>query len=120
RVNSLRSNDAAEAPAEDEGEGDEGEVDDAEDSDEGDDTAEENAAETIVASGAARREVRVPLSSIRRQAPAAPAPAAAPSMRDIALSSGEGTGFAAGTGLDWNQIGQAIDRKLTGFNANQY
>lgn len=84
---------------------------------------DEGAAQTVTASAkpAARKEVRLPLSSLSRQAPKAPTPEeTAPSMSDVVFSSGEGTGFAAGEGLGWNDIGKAIDRKLASHNASQY
>ena len=81
---------------------------------------DDNAAETVTASGR-RSELRVPLSGIRRKAPRTSAPAKEePSMRDVAFSSGEGTGFATGVGLNWHEIGQAVDRKLTSYNNTQY
>lgn len=99
------------------------------DTDNGDDDQDENtsedegAAETVTASGAApRKEVRLPLSSLSRKAPKAPAKeeAAAPKMSDVVYAAGDGTGFAAGEGLDWNGVGKAVDRKLSSYNASQY
>lgn len=116
RVAALRSNtetDEADDASEDEVEGDETEVDETET--ENDD---ESAAQTVTAS--ARGEVRVPLSNVRRQNPAPAPQAEGPSMRDVALSAGEGTGFAVGQGMDWLSIGKAIDRKLMGYQASQY
>lgn len=84
---------------------------------------DEGAAQTVTASAkpAARKEVRLPLSSLSRQAPKAPTPEeTAPAMSDVVFSSGEGTGFAAGEGLGWNDIGKAVDRKLASHNASQY
>lgn len=116
RVHGLSAN------TDDEEDGDEEPTDEDEDTDEEPETDDDNAAETVTASGNARRsELRVPLSGIRRQTPRTPAPSSEePTMRDIAFSSGEGTGFATGVGLNWNEIGQAVDRKLTSYNNTQY
>lgn len=94
-------------------------ADDAEDSSDEDDNDDESAAQTVTASGK-RSELRLPLSGIKRKAtPKAPAPET-PTMKDVAFASGEGTGFAVGQGLDWSNIGQAMDRKLSSYNNTQY
>lgn len=116
RVQALRANTdgdeapADEAPAEDE----EGEAPAEEPA-----TDDESAAQTVVASGAARREVRIPLSSVGRPVVTPPA-ATRPDMSSVVLSSGEGTGYAVGTGMDWDAVGRAVDRKLSGHNSGQY
>jgi hypothetical protein len=77
---------------------------------------------STTASGA-RRETRINLASLRSRQGTnnAPRPAAqAQSMRDLVFASGEGSGYAQGTGLDWNDVGRVVDRRLTGFNQAQY
>lgn len=130
RVAALRAgtnDDAADDEGEDDAEGDEP-ADEVETENEGDEeeapaSEDEGAAEVVTASGStrARSEVRVPLSGVRRTAAAATQTAdEAPTMRDVAVSAGEGTGFAVGAGMDFLDIGRAIDRKLQGYNASQY
>jgi len=79
--------------------------------------------ESATASGAvARRETRINLASLRsRQTTNVPRAASdARTMRDLVLASGEGSGYAQGTGLDWDDVGRVVDRRLTGFNQSQY
>jgi hypothetical protein len=90
--------DPAEAPAEAEGEGEAGEGD-----------------------GFSSR--RVSLASLRnrrsRQAPA-PRSATAPGMRDYVTAAADLPGFSNGQGMDWHDIGRAVDARLRGFNQAQY
>ncbi len=108
-------------------------ADDSEDSEEdgGEDTddnggapdSSESSADAIVAA-APRGPIRVTLPSLRsRQSQNLPRtrPAhEAQSMRDVVLASGEGSGYAPGTGLDWTDVGQIVDRRLTSFSLPQY
>lgn len=99
--------DAEDADGEDADEDEEG----GEDADaDGDDDAE-SAAQTVVASGATRQAVRVPMSSVRRQNPTPPA-ATTPTMRDVAFAASEGQGINTGDGVDFLGIGRIIDRQL--------
>jgi hypothetical protein len=77
---------------------------------------------SVTASAPARREIRVNLSGLRNgRPPALPRPAhEAQTMRDVVLASGEGTGFAPGTGVDWTDMARILDRRLTGFSESQY
>ena len=79
---------------------------------------DEGAAQSVAASG--HKEIRVNLGNMRsRQRPPAE-PADTPrSMRDVMLAA-DVPGFAAGTGLDWEGVGKAVDRRLAGFNQSQY
>lgn len=115
RVGALSSNTSndSEEEGDDEGAGDSEEEEG--DSEEEAPAEDDNAAEVIVASGA-RREVRMP---IRRRNPLAAQPVA-PAAPAVIRSSGEGTGFAVGSDMDFLQIGEAIDRKLQGFSLGQY
>lgn len=110
-----------EAPADDsEDEEEEGDAEggDAEDEGSEDASTDEGAAGTVVASGAQRTEIRVPLNGIRRQAPAAPAPVTeAPAAL---VASGEVSGFSSGAGMTMLEVGKAIDQSLTGYNEGQY
>lgn len=128
RVAALRADttdDGGDAEAEGDAEGEDGDEEEETEGEEGAEGDDESAAQTITAAGAVAeqaraREVRVPLSGVRRQAPAqAPAPEV-PSIRNVAISAGEGTGYAVGTGMDFLDIGRAIDRKLQGYSASQY
>jgi hypothetical protein len=81
--------------------------------------------ETMTA--AASRGVRVSLSNVRsrqaataRTAPALRAASEATSMREVVLAAADLPGFTPGQGMDWNDIGRAVDRRLQGFNATAY
>lgn len=41
-------------------------------------------------------------------------------MRDVVLASGEGSGFAPGTGIDWTDMARIMERRLSGFSESQY
>lgn len=73
-------------------------------------------AEPLVAS-AKRSEIRVAMSGVRRQTPAAPALA---EPAPVAFSTGEGTGFRPGEAMTIDTIAKAIDRKLMGFNGANF
>lgn len=117
RVQSLRTRDTDEVVVAEDADGDA--VVTEEDDERVIDEDDESAAQTITAS-AARAEVRIPMANVRRNAVVAKSKAAKPTMSSVAISSGEGTGFAAGTGLDFLSIGKAIDRKLAGYTSTQY
>lgn len=69
-----------------------------------------------------RREIRVDLRGVRsRQVPPAPATAtgAPTTMRDVVLAA-DVPGFVAGQGMDWDDLGRAVDRRLNNYNASAY
>lgn len=109
RIHGLRANTDEETSEEADDEGE-----DTEDEEEEPPAEDESAAETIVAAATPRREVRLP--RFTRQAPAEPTAASA----SVIHSAGEGTGFAAGTGMSIDDLGRAIDRKLGSANEAQY
>ena len=78
----------------------------------------------VAASGNAveRREIRLNVGALRsRQAPNLPRPAhQAQTMRDVVLAAGEGSGYAAGAGVDWTDVGRIVDRRLAGYNEGQF
>lgn len=82
-----------------------------------------SAAETVTAGATTpqprkRSEVRVDSSRVRRHLPKSTDEAKG--MRDIVYASGEGSGYAAGQGIDWEDAGKIVDRRLAGFNQAQY
>jgi len=78
-------------------------------------------AAVVAGAPAPRREVRVNLSSVRSQRPVMPRQGSAPTrMQDLVFASGDGTGYAAGAGVNWRDIGRIVDRRLAGFNEGQY
>lgn len=82
----------------------------------------EQSAALVVTASAPRREIRVSLSGLRNGSRQnLPRPAhEAQTMRDVVLASGEGGGYAPGTGIDWDDMAQIMDRRLTGFSESQY
>lgn len=113
---------AEESDEEDEAEsGDPEEVVDAEAEDE-DETEDENAAQTVTASASSRRSVRVPMSALRgRSKASAPKPSDdAMGIKDVLVASGEGLGYAVNQGIDWLQAGEALDKRLSTYNATAY
>lgn len=88
------------------------------------DARPDGASDTVTASAknrAARREVRVPVSRTRRHMPKADAQAGqATSMTDVVFASGEGTGYAPGTGVDWSGVASIVESRLRGFNEGAY
>lgn len=110
---------AAETETETEDEGEDEPTAEAEE----DEPAAEEAPESLEAA-AARREIRVPMSSVRRAAapvaPAAPAADGVPTIRDYMVASGEDLGVAPGSPLDFLEAGRALDRRLQRFAPKQY
>lgn len=78
--------------------------------------------EAIAASG--RREVRVNLNSIRsRQQTRTPAPqptSGQRTMRDIVHAAPNLSGFRDGQGMNWSDMGLAVDRLLQTYPSKQY
>lgn len=76
-----------------------------------------------IAAGATpvRREIRVNLPALRARSGATRLPAVpAQGIRDVILASGEGGAFADGVGLDWNDVGKQVDKRLGGFTESVY
>lgn len=71
---------------------------------------------------APRGEVRIPLSSVGRRQPRQRQREenAEPSIRDYMVASGEGLGIAVNEGMDFADAGEAINKKLSTFNASRY
>lgn len=65
-----------------------------------------------------RSEVRVDSSRVRRHLPKSTDEAKG--MSDIVYASGEGSGYAAGQGINWEDAGKIVDRRLASFNQSQY
>lgn len=65
-----------------------------------------------------RAEVRVDSSRVRRHLPKSNNEAKG--MSDIVYASGEGSGYAAGQGINWEDAGKIVDRRLASFNQSQY
>lgn len=123
----------------DDGNEDEDDKDDSDDSEEDTRTPEEKtkdeakdeagkpgAGDTVTAAATAptpvprkRTEVRVDSSRVSRHLPKSNT-TEAKGMGDIVYASGEGSGFAAGQGIDWTDAGKIVDRRLSGFNQSQY
>lgn len=96
--------------------------DEAEASDEGETPTaetEEVEKEAVTASGPRRKELRVPTSRMKRHLPKTEAQDPL-GMRDVVFASGEGSGFAPGTGLNWGDAAKIVDKRLASFNATQY
>lgn len=119
----AKVNPADETSDEDEGdEDDDQDGDEAEVSDEGETPTvemEEVEKEAVTASGPRRKELRVPTSRMKRHLPKTETPDPL-GMRDVVFASGEGSGFAPGTGLDWSDAAKIVDKRLASFNATQY
>lgn len=118
RVRGEEAEEDAESEEDEDAEDDEDDEATAEADEESED--EESAAETVTASG---RAVRVPLSQVRKRAQRRPRKEAEPSrtMADIVSSTAEGvTGYAVGQGLNWDQVGDIVNRRLGQFNQGQY
>ena len=96
------------------------EGDDEEDGD-GEETPVEEP-EAIAASGAQRRELRVNLSGLRsRQSrPATTPEPETDGMRSIVFAAPNLSGFREGQGMDWADMGRAIDRQLQSYPHRQY
>src|SRR5690625_3165733 len=41
-------------------------------------------------------------------------------IKDVLRASGEGTDYTAGTGIDWGDVGQIVERRLRDYNHTQY
>ena len=94
-------------------------TDDAEDEEETPEESEIPEPTAVAASG--RKEIRVNLSTLNRRSPQPrPAPERQKTIRDVILASGEGTGFAPNEGLDWNDVGRIVDRRLGNYNHASY
>lgn len=85
--------------------------------------AAEVEAEPVAVVAAARRpEIRVNVSALARRGntPAVAANANPTQARDVMYSTGDGSGFPAGQGINWTEVGQIVDRRLAGFNQAQF
>lgn len=90
--------------------------------------AEEAPAEDGKALAAKPQEIRVNLSGLRSRqtAPAAPArqpePGETLTMQDIVKAAPDlsSSGYSAGQGMDWSDIGKGLDRRLASFNKAQW
>lgn len=76
----------------------------------------------VVAAASRRPEIRINMGALARRGttPALTAHANPTRPQDVMYSGGEGSGFPAGQGLDWNQVGQVVDNRLRNFNAAQF
>jgi hypothetical protein len=89
-------------------------------------TAPEEIAVAASAAEPARKEIRVNLSGLRSRQPSYTPPPSQPAegqplrVQDVILAAGEGSGFNQGEGIDWLQVGQIIDRRLSNFNGNKF
>lgn len=85
-----------------------------------DDEPAADAPSAIVASS--RKEFRVNLGNVSRRAPKGlPRQQDRPlKMQDLVYAAGDGTGYAIGQGVDWNDLGRIVDRRLAGFNEGQF
>lgn len=66
---------------------------------------------------------RIPLSALRTRTARAQRPArrdGQPSMRELVSAAADLPGYSNGQGMDWADMGRAVDRRLAGFNAAQY
>lgn len=94
---------------------------DSEDEDEGD-------PELVTASSgeqsSRRSPVRVPMSSVRSRAqrvtPKEPASASPQGIKDVMVAAGEGLGPTSGEGVDFEQAGDMLNRRIKTFNVAQY
>lgn len=75
----------------------------------------------------AAKEIRINLSGLARSksvpaSPSAPASEQTLTMRDIMKAAPDlsSSGFSAGTGLDWDDLGRGLDRRLASFNRAQW
>ncbi len=81
--------------------------------------------ESIVASGKDGRKVQVMLPRGRNREHVASAARQALAsqkhdMKSVVTLTGEGLGFAKGSGADYSDMATALDRRLTSFNSTQY
>lgn len=81
---------------------------------------------TIVASGIAGKKIHIKLPSgrnrdtLRQAARQALASKSRGNMKDVAVITGEGLGFKAGAGVDFNDLGAALDHRLSNFAVSTY
>lgn len=118
------------APVQDEDtdavEGAEDEADEAEDEADEDEApeAEADVEESLAASGTRRGEVRVNMAALRgrQTAPRTSRTVAdsAPTIRDYAFAATDSGGVAVGSGMDFLDMGRAVDNRLRTFNPKQY
>ena len=75
----------------------------------------------LVSGGSKRRgPIRVNLAGLSSRQRYSPRPTAQVSrMQDVMLAS-DVPGFTRGQGMDWNDVGRAVDRRLQGYNHTQY
>ena len=98
-------------------------IEDVDDDAEEETPEEDTIPEPVAVAASGRKEIRVNLSSLRsRQNAQLPPPATdrKKTIKDVLLASGEGTGFPANAGLDWNDVGRIVDRRLGNYNAASY
>ena len=92
--------------------------------------------ESVVAAAAPaveRKDVRIPMANVRSRRAATPAVASSYSegysvidaekkatVKDVIFSNSGELGFKAGQGLDFNDMGKAVDRRLQSFQQSQY
>lgn len=129
RVNGQDDEPTDEDESDDSGETDESDAeptDDADDDGETDatDATDETPADTdeqpesVAASSRPKtKEIRLNRAARRRLPKAAQQTSGVSSYLQ---ASGDGTGFSPGTGLDWNQAGSVVNRRLESFNHSQY
>lgn len=108
------SEDGDEGDGEDEGDED-GDGDDA--GTEGDEASGEGDA---VTAGSGRRETRVNLRGLRSRQTAPRPTAASSTMRDIVMAAPDVPGFSNGQGMDFSDMGRAVDSRLSTFNKASY
>ena len=110
--------DADEEPSED-ADGAEADEDDEEKDEDAEAKDEESAAETVVAAAAPRKRgpVSVSMARAKRHLPKARQESGTPTrMQDVAFAAGEGSGYAAGDGIDFNDAGNIVNRRLATVN----
>lgn len=76
-----------------------------------------------IAASARRRTQRINLSSVRSRQGRTPSPRSGSqptTMRDLVMAAPDVPGFANGQGMDWNDMGRAVDSRLTTFQPTQY
>lgn len=126
QANEIRSRlqlaDDTDTPAQgDDGDDEEEEADSEEDQEEEptDPDDAEQSGDRLAASARRRKPLRVNLSGLanrRQKLPAGP-PA---SIRDVVMAAPDVPGFANGQGMDWLDMGRAVDARLTSFNHTSY
>lgn len=108
------------------GESDEADGEDSEDSESDEDTDDSEDTEgdgDAVTAGATRQELRVNLGNLRSRQTAPRGNAStseAPTMRDIVMAAPDVPGFTNGQGMDFSDMGRAVDSRLSTFNKASY